>query len=399
MCDLFSTNDARLVFENKKILFLGDSNVRSFYKDLVFLLENNRLLSEKSLKNKKKNVHIKYHFLTKCFTEGVRELFLSFKNKKSYPDIIIMNSCLWDICRWGPNGVLNYKDNMVKLMKLVKSCLPDETLFIWTCVPPISNHCSGGLLVKQVQFLEHSLRFDVMEGNMFAREVVVSHGFDVLDIHYYLRMQLHWRARDGVHWLPHAVRHVTNLILTHICVAFNIKLPGNIKDESVERFKGSVIELKSTALKVDLPKAPSVKSVAIKVSKGKPYPIKRDQISRFIEQEKVMLSPLRKTIKDKIKYSKRYTDEYSEGDLSNLSLISDESNNSFCLDISLEASAQNQYQGLGINFESTSYDIDSIMNSPIPNFIDNERHDLKGPIRFRAMDRRSRTHRVPYMYR
>jgi hypothetical protein len=43
----------------------------------------------------------------------------------------------------------------------------------------------------QVDFLQHTLRFEVMEANMFARQIVVSHGFDVLDIHYHLRMQIH----------------------------------------------------------------------------------------------------------------------------------------------------------------------------------------------------------------
>jgi hypothetical protein len=54
-------------------------------------------------------------------------------------------------CRWGPNGVTAYKDNMVKLMKLFKNSLPVETLVVWTTVPPISTTCYGPLLVKQVR--------------------------------------------------------------------------------------------------------------------------------------------------------------------------------------------------------------------------------------------------------
>jgi hypothetical protein len=30
-----------------------------------------------------------------------------------------------------------------------------------------------------------------MEANLFARQIVVSYGFDVLDIHHHLRMQIH----------------------------------------------------------------------------------------------------------------------------------------------------------------------------------------------------------------
>jgi hypothetical protein len=45
--------------------------------------------------------------------------------------------------------------------------------------------------ILQVEFLKHTLRFEVMEANLFARQIVVSYGFDVLDIHHHLRMQIH----------------------------------------------------------------------------------------------------------------------------------------------------------------------------------------------------------------
>lgn len=45
--------------------------------------------------------------------------------------------------------------------------------------------------ILQVEFLQHTLRFEVMEANVFARQIVVSYGFDVLDIHHHLRMQIH----------------------------------------------------------------------------------------------------------------------------------------------------------------------------------------------------------------
>ncbi|KAJ4445075.1 hypothetical protein ANN_06874 [Periplaneta americana] len=120
------------------------------------------------------------------------------------------------ICKWGPNGVTEYKDNMMKLMRSFKTSLPPETLVIWTTTPPVSASCHGALLIKQVEFLHHTLRFEVMEANMFSRQVLVAHGYDVVDIHHHLRMQLHRRAGDGIHWLPAPVRHMTNLLLTHI---------------------------------------------------------------------------------------------------------------------------------------------------------------------------------------
>ncbi|XP_063220941.1 PC-esterase domain-containing protein 1A-like isoform X1 [Bacillus rossius redtenbacheri] len=139
-----------------------------------------------------------------------------------------MNSCLWDLSRWGPNGVCAYKDNLLKLMKFLNQNLPQETLFIWTTALPISQNCYGGFLIKQVEFLKHTLRFEVMEANMYARDVVANHGYDVLDLHYYFTMQIFRRAKDGIHWLPEAVRFMTNLVLTHTALSWHHPLPGNV---------------------------------------------------------------------------------------------------------------------------------------------------------------------------
>jgi uncharacterized membrane protein YqhA len=57
--------------------------------------------------------------------------------------------------------------------------------------PCISSSFKIIISILQVDFMQHTLRFEVMEANMFARQIVVSYGFDVLDIHYHLRMQIH----------------------------------------------------------------------------------------------------------------------------------------------------------------------------------------------------------------
>lgn len=267
MSDIFLKKDALNLLEKKHIVFFGDSNVRSLYKDLIWLMNRNSLIEKDVLKRKlersfledtlvkcselhkgrdfeevrryeKGNVHVEYFFITRCCNSSIESMMSAIKQKeKPAPDVIVMNSCLWDITRWGPNGVTAYKDNMVKLMKLFKSSLPPETHVIWTTAPPVSTSCSGALLVKQVEFLQHTLRFEVMEANMFARQIVVSHGFDVLDIHHHLRMQIHRRASDGIHWLPMPVRHMTNLLLTHIALSWNFPLPGNFHSRILESIK------------------------------------------------------------------------------------------------------------------------------------------------------------------
>lgn len=423
MCDLFGTLDARATLHDRKVLFLGDSNIRSFYKDLVFLLENNRLMSHNSLKNKlgsavpcdivkesshlhrgrdyyeireykNRSIQVNFHFLTKCYTPQICHMFKKFKEVKEFPDIIIMNSCLWDISRWGPNGVAEYKDNLVKLMKLLKSCLPPETLFIWTTVPPVSNNVRGGLLVQQVQFLQHSLRFDVMEGNMFARDTVASHGFDVLDIHYYLRMQIHWRAPDGIHWSRESVRHVTNLILSHICLALSLKFPGNITGHSVIRFKALGIEKKKENSEIKLPKLSNI--ITQPNTKSKKM---KNNLAVVMNNENVM-SPMRKVIKQRRKLLNETCDDANSTLNSSCTSLED----SFKVDASLGTSSHDQHRQNNQQDDSRSVNlkrdivVEALLNSPTLQFKEHERRKWTGPIRFHHVDRRHRTRGGPYSY-
>ena len=51
-------------------------------------------------------------------------------------DLVIMNSVLWDVNRWGPNFVTDYKKNLVKLLDCVKSVLAEDGMFIWLTAQP-----------------------------------------------------------------------------------------------------------------------------------------------------------------------------------------------------------------------------------------------------------------------
>ena len=48
---------------------------------------------------------------------------------------------MWDMNRWGPNFVTDYKKNLVKLLDCVKSVLAEDGMFIWLTAQP-------GTLVK-----------------------------------------------------------------------------------------------------------------------------------------------------------------------------------------------------------------------------------------------------------
>ncbi|KAF8774723.1 PC-esterase domain-containing protein 1B-like [Argiope bruennichi] len=261
MFDIFLTEDIRKLMRNKSIVFLGDSNVRALYKDFLCLLRNSQFISDHILRTKMENTvfgdklvyhgektnarcyreereasiestRISFFFLTKIYDDYIKEVLKKI-TMKSNPDVIVINSCLWDITRWGFDGVEHFKENLKSLMEEFKVLFSD-CLIIWVTAPPIACELKGGFLVKELQFLKYSLRFHVVEANHYARKVVIENGFDVLDTHYHLHMQIHRRCNDGIHWKPKAVRYITNLLLRHISLAWDIALPHRYESISVD---------------------------------------------------------------------------------------------------------------------------------------------------------------------
>jgi hypothetical protein len=247
-------------------MFMGDSIMRNLYKDFVWLTadKTNGVLipqrhmqakgeetfmgdtvitkSEENLKGREyeeerdwysgpeDDIQYTFMFITKCFSPKLEESIRGWKDKYgSYPDFILINSCLWDINRWGPRGIEEFKENVPKLMQLFKSLLPDYTQLIWMTTPPISVEVRGGFMIEQLEFTKHSMRFNVMESNVYAANVVASYGYDVVDMHYYLLKQINRRCPDGIHWNPDAVRLQLNIVMTHICLARDMPLTDRWK--------------------------------------------------------------------------------------------------------------------------------------------------------------------------
>ncbi|KAL3863864.1 hypothetical protein ACJMK2_005591 [Sinanodonta woodiana] len=260
MADIFLKKDIYDLLLNKFVVIIGSSTQRSVYKDVVLLLQTNKYLTDEQLRKKgelnfegdelieggRKGVMsngisyrevrqyqtdyhlIRFYFVTRCYNAYMESILSDLSNKPE-PDVIIINSCLWDISRYGANSIDDYKKNLVKLFTRFNEVLPKDCLVIWNTTMPISKSVHGGFMVPEAEFMNSTLRLDVLEANFFAREVVVSHGYDVLDLHYYLRHQLHRRVEDGVHWDMTAHRRITNLLLSHVSEAWNKESPNNYK--------------------------------------------------------------------------------------------------------------------------------------------------------------------------
>ncbi|XP_025094738.1 PC-esterase domain-containing protein 1A-like isoform X2 [Pomacea canaliculata] len=254
----FSNVDVLHLLHNKFVVIIGDSIQRGLYKDLVSLAQTDLLLSESQLRAKgeysfagdllieggrksKDGMHngihyqevrqyctetllIRFYFTTRCYNAYVESILEDLK-KGPKPDLVIMNSCLWDLTRYGTKSIEEYKGRLEFLCSRLKQVLPFDTLVIWNTTMPISSRARGGFLVPEVSYCNRTLRLDILEANYFARNVVVNHGYDVLDLHFFFRNLLEWRVEDGIHWRPEAHRHISNILLTHVSNAWGYPLP------------------------------------------------------------------------------------------------------------------------------------------------------------------------------
>ena len=264
MADVFLKEDVRKHFRGKKVIFLGDSIMRNIYQDFVYLLEKGDLTPHGLLRKKGEQIQsfegdellpgtgvrttgrnykeireyrgsrgpmqdfmfATYYFLTKCYSGDLEDFILRFKRRHGSPDLILILSALWDINRWGPDGIPNYIKNCRKFLTTIKNTFSSSTQLIWLTSPPISVEIWGGFLVKGMEFAKRSMRFNVMEGNLMVAQTTAAFGFDVVDLHYWMTHQIHKRMPDGIHWTQDAVRLQLNIILTHFCLARKIPLPG-----------------------------------------------------------------------------------------------------------------------------------------------------------------------------
>jgi hypothetical protein len=116
--------------------------------------------------------------MTKCYNTYVESVISKFESAEQKPDVIIVNSCLWDITRYGDRPVPEYKENLQILFKKLKSSLP-ECLVIWNTNPAISHNPKGGVFIAGLDYLRDSMELHILEANYYASKVAVENGHDV----------------------------------------------------------------------------------------------------------------------------------------------------------------------------------------------------------------------------
>ncbi|XP_044285462.1 PC-esterase domain-containing protein 1A-like isoform X2 [Varanus komodoensis] len=267
----FSTQEVQQLLHNKFVVIMGDSNSRSIYKDLIYFLQTDEKLTLSQLKGKgeesfandcrvefrglkngpsyrearqyRTSHHlVRFYFITRVYSAYVESILSDFKKGLESglaPDVIVMSSCLWDLNVYQdkypkeppiPKALREYRENLEKLFARLDELLPSSCLIIWATAMPIRETTSGSCFRSQYK----STSQDVIEANFYSATLACCFGFDVLDLHYCLRLLEELHARDGVHWNYWAHRCISKLLLTHVAGAWGVELPKRTPQAGID---------------------------------------------------------------------------------------------------------------------------------------------------------------------
>ena len=171
------------------------------------------------------NTTVMFYFVTRCYGEYMQSILDDFKLDP--PHVIIMNSCLWDLHRYGKSANAEYISNISELLHAIDLAVPyEDNLFIWNATLPVRETVKAGFLPPGV---DHTLPAeDIRKANLYVRDQLNVYGerFIFLDLHQTFYKHLDLRVKDGVHWNDFAHRKITCLILSEISKHWNFEIPS-----------------------------------------------------------------------------------------------------------------------------------------------------------------------------
>ena len=293
MTDIFETKDVRELLKNKTVVFLGDSNTRGLYKDLVWLLNSNSLIPQKILADKgeksfpnlrlpgltedikaifaknqdslhysgssdddedyrgpqsgrqyreyryyysKQNeTSVHFRFLPTVWDKELENWIADFPFRSGLNiDIMLVSSSIWDMKKNGPLAEHFYRENLENLVAII----PSDCSLFWLTSPPVSANLSSsrGMAVSGLEFQNHTTMFNVVEANKAATDVMDNKDMNIIDLHFCMLSLCSRRNPDGIHWSKEINRLMTNKILTHICLHLldASSLPGRCRSAALD---------------------------------------------------------------------------------------------------------------------------------------------------------------------
>ncbi|XP_018424014.1 PREDICTED: PC-esterase domain-containing protein 1A-like [Nanorana parkeri] len=166
---------------------------------------------------------VRFYFLTRIYSEYVESVLADFKEGPQ-PDVLILNSCIWDLIRYDYQPLEFYKTNLDRLFCRLTEVLPPECLVIWNMTMPVGFKDGEVQEVTRKESMGF-LRWDIIEGNFYSATLANLHKMDVMDMHYHFRFDLRARTRDSIHWNQLAHRKYTQILMSHIAQAWGVQAP------------------------------------------------------------------------------------------------------------------------------------------------------------------------------
>ena len=178
----------------------------------------------------------------------MEEIFQDFMDNP--PDVVVFNSCLWDVTRYGEYSVVDFETRVEKLYKYLEMVLLPSCLFFWVSTLPVLTNAHDSFLLPRVHYRGHSLRLDLLEANYFVQQLCYKYERDFLDLNFHCRdLTLLHQLADGIHWNGFANRKFSNYVVRYIADCFGMAL--NPMEPLLEYVPNAVIEIDtsfSTAL-------------------------------------------------------------------------------------------------------------------------------------------------------
>ncbi|KAM4835958.1 uncharacterized protein RHO17_022818 isoform 1-T1 [Thomomys bottae] len=257
--------EVRQLLHNKFVVIMGDSIQRAVYKDLVLLLQKDCLLSPRQLRAKgelsferdallegsrwsgarprlpaapgaprpryrevrqfRAGHHlVRFYFLTRAYSSYAGRVLDRLRRGLLAPDVLILNSCLGDLSRYGRHFRRRYPRALESLFGHLRQTLPESCLLVWNTAMPAAETIAGDLIPLAGAHQPSRLREDVMEANFYSSTLAGRYGLDVLDVHFHFRRATQHRHQDGIHWDELAHRYLSQLLLAHIADAWGVVL-------------------------------------------------------------------------------------------------------------------------------------------------------------------------------
>ncbi|XP_015270460.1 PREDICTED: PC-esterase domain-containing protein 1A-like [Gekko japonicus] len=179
----FRSKEVQQLLHNKFVVILGDSIQRSVYKDLIRVLQNDSLLSSSQMKSKGElcfeNDHlieggvlgelhngthyrevrqyrtdhhlVRFYFLTRVYSDYLESILDDFQAGPE-PDVLVLNSCIWDVSRYGSSSMKEYRKNLQTVFNRLDAVLPASCLVLWNMTMPLGPKVTGGFLIPEVKW-------------------------------------------------------------------------------------------------------------------------------------------------------------------------------------------------------------------------------------------------------